>query len=197
MTDLRHDIKTVRPKIRRLAIRRHTQRRHFHFYSRWSGWTFLQNVSASPISWRAEHWILGGVALLLTALVGVVIPTFANATRHDGEPTPYTTLALDLPTLPPGAEADPTIGAYGIDGEPDWRVVHVRAGQSLSDIFREQGLGPNVLQRVLDSQKDATALRSIRPGQEFAFAFDADGSLSKMRFDRGDAARGVVTRPLF
>lgn len=192
MTDLRHDIKNARPKIRRLAIRRHTQRRHFHFYSRWSSWTFLQNVSASPISWRAEHWILGGVALLLTALVGVVIPTFANATRHDAEPTPYTTLALDLPTLPPGAEADPTIGAYGIDGEPDWRVVHVRAGQSLSDIFREQGLGPNVLQRVLDSQKDATALRSIRPGQEFAFAFDADGSLSMMRFDRGDAARVVL-----
>lgn len=192
MTDLRHDFKNVRPKIRRLAIRRHTQRRHFHFYSRWSSWTFLQNVSASPISWRAEHWILGGVALLLTALVGVVIPTFANATRHDVEPTPYTTLALDLPQLPPGAEADPTIGAYGVDGEPDWRVVRVRAGQSLSDIFREQGLGPDVLQRVLDSQQDATALRSIRPGQEFAFAFDADGSLAAMRFDRGDAARIVL-----
>jgi murein DD-endopeptidase MepM/ murein hydrolase activator NlpD len=192
VTDLRHDLKNVRPKIRRLAIRRHTQRRHFHFYSRWSSWTFLQNVSASPISWRAEHWILGGVALLLTALVGVVIPTFANATRHDVEPAPYTTLALDLPQLPPGAEADPTIGAYGVDGEPDWRVVRVRAGQSLSDIFREQGLGPNDLQRVLDSQQDATALRSIRPGQEFAFAFDADGSLAAMRFDRGDAARIVL-----
>lgn len=192
MTDLRHDLKNVRPKIRRLAIRRHTQRRHFHFYSRWSSWTFLQNVSASPISWRAEHWILGGVALLLTALVGVVIPTFANATRHDVEPAPYTTLALDLPQLPPGAEADPTIGAYGVDGEPDWRVVRVRAGQSLSDIFREQGLGPNDLQRALDSQQDATALRNIRPGQEFAFAFDADGSLAAMRFDRGDAARVVL-----
>lgn len=192
MTDLRHDLKNVRPKIRRLAIRRHTQRRHFHFYSRWSSWTFLQNVSASPISWRAEHWILGGVALLLTALVGVVIPTFANATRHDVEPAPYTTLALDLPQLPPGAEADPTIGAYGVDGEPDWRVVRVRAGQSLSDIFHEQGLGPNDLQRALDSQQDATALRNIRPGQEFAFAFDADGSLAAMRFDRGDAARVVL-----
>lgn len=191
MTDPRHDIKNVRQKIRRLAIRRHTQRRHFHFYSRWSSWTFLQNVSASPISWRAEHWILGGVALLLTTLVGVVIPTFANATRHDAEPAPYTTLALDLPQLP-GAEADPTIGAYGVDGEPDWRVVHVRAGQSLSDIFREQGLGPNDLQRTLDSQQDATALRNIRPGQEFAFAFDADGSLAMMRFDRGDAARVVL-----
>ena len=41
----------------------------------------MQNVAAKPISWRAEHWVLGGVALLLTALVGIVIPGWANATR--------------------------------------------------------------------------------------------------------------------
>jgi len=192
VTDLRNDLKSVRHKARRLAIRRHTQRKHFHFYSRWSSWTFVQNIAASPISWRAEHWILGGVALLLTALVGIVIPTWANATRHDPAPTPYTTMALDLPQLPPGAEADPTIGAYGLDAQPDWHVVNVRAGQSLSDIFREQGLGPNDLQRALDSQGDASALRHIRPGQEFAFALDQDGTLSAMRFERGDATRVVL-----
>ena len=89
-----------------MAIRRHTQRKHFHFYSRWSSWTFVQNVAAKPISWRAEHWVLGGVALILTALVGIVIPGWANATRHDPAPA---------------AEADPSIGAYGIgaDAEPD------------------------------------------------------------------------------
>jgi murein DD-endopeptidase MepM/ murein hydrolase activator NlpD len=192
VTDFPHDLKTVRHKTRRLAIRRHTQRRHFHFYSRVSGWTFMQNVSASPISWRAEHWILGGVALLLTALVGIVTPTWANATRHEPAPTPYTTMALDLPQLPPGSEADPTIGAYGVEGEPDWHVVSVRAGQSLSDIFHEQGLGPTDLQRALDSQDDASALRHIRPGQEFAFALDRSGALTAMRFERGDATRVVL-----
>ncbi|MFC5489332.1 OapA family protein [Dokdonella soli] len=195
MTDLQHDLKPARHKTRRLAIRRHTQRRHFHFYSRCSStWTFMQNVAASPINWRAEHWILGGVALLLTALVGIVIPTWANATRHEPVPTPYTTMALDLPQLPPGSEADPTIGAYGVNGatQPEWRIVNVRAGQSLSDIFREQGLGPTDLQRALDSQDDASALRHIRPGQEFAFAFDKDGGLTAMRFERGDATRVVL-----
>jgi murein DD-endopeptidase MepM/ murein hydrolase activator NlpD len=192
VTDLRHDIRNARHKIRRLAIRRHTQRNHFHFYSRCSSWTFLQNVSASPISWRAEHWVLGGVALLLTALVGIVLPTFANATRHEPAPTPYTTLALDLPRLPPGAEADAAVGAYGANAEPDWRIIKVRAGQTLSDIFAEQGLGPNELQRVLDSQDDASALRKIRPGQEFAFALDPTGGLAAMRFERGDAARVVL-----
>lgn len=154
----------------------------------------MQNVAGSPISWRAEHWILGGVALLLTALVGIVLPTFANATRHEPGPAPYTTLALDLPSLPPGAEADPAIGAYGAgSSEPDWHVVTVRAGQSLSDIFQEQNLSPVDLQRILDSQKDASALRQIRPGQEFAFVLAPDGGLAAMRFERGDAARVVLS----
>lgn len=182
------------PSLRRnprcMAIRRHAQRRHFPFYSRCSQWTFMQNVAAAPISWRAEHWVLGGVALLLTALVGIVIPGWAGATRHDPAPTAYTTLAIQVPELPPGAEADPSIGAYGIGAnEPAWRRVTVRAGQSLADIFQENGLSPGDLQRALDSQDDASALRHIHPGDEFAFVTDANGALALMRFDRGDASR--------
>ena len=131
--------------------------------------------------------MLGGVALLLTALVGIVIPGLANATRHDPAPAAYTTMAIDVPQLPPGAEADPSIGAYGIgaDAEPDWRRVTVRAGQSLADIFHENGLSPADLQRALNSQDDASALRHIHPGDEFAFVTDANGALTLMRFDRG------------
>ncbi|MET0230560.1 MAG: LysM-like peptidoglycan-binding domain-containing protein, partial [Rhodanobacteraceae bacterium] len=174
-----------------MAIRRHAQRNHFHFYSRCSSWTFVQNVSAKPISWRAEHWVLGGVALLLTALVGIVIPGWANATRHDPAPAALTTLSLAVPQLAPGTEADPTIGAYGIgaNAEPDWHRVTVRAGQSLADIFHENNLSPADLQRALNSQDDASALRHIHPGDEFAFVTDANGALTLMRFDRGDAAR--------
>jgi len=173
-----------------MAIRRHAQRNHFHFYSRCSQWTFVQNVAAKPISWRAEHWVLGGVALLLTTLVGIVIPGWANATRHDPAPAAYTTVAIDLPQLP-GTEADPTIGAYGLgaNSEPEWHRVTVRAGQSLADIFHENGLSPGDLQRALNSQDDASALRHIHPGDEFAFVQDATGALTLMRFDRGDAAR--------
>ncbi len=194
MTDTNDTHHSPRAKSRRLAIRRHTQRKHFHFYSRWSNWTFVQNLSASPISWRAEHWILGGVALLLTALAGIVIPTWASATRHDAEPIPYTTLDIDLPQLPPGTEADPAIGGYGAqaDEQPEWRVVSVRAGQSLSDIFREQGYSASDLHRALDSQNDASPLRRIRPGQEFAFQAGADGALTAMRFERDDATRVVL-----
>jgi len=186
----RHDPASGRRPARRLALRRRAQSRHFRFYSRCSSWTFAQNVGTAPVSWRAEHWILGGVALLLIALVGSVIPGWANAMRQD--PPPYTTLALDLPPLPPGAEAETSPG--GVDGSEatEWRIVQVRAGQSLSDIFREQGFGPTELQRALDSQDDASALRRIRPGQEFAFATDPSGVLAAMRFERDDATRVVL-----
>jgi murein DD-endopeptidase MepM/ murein hydrolase activator NlpD len=191
VTAPKNDLQPSRRKPRCMAIRRHAQRNHFHFYSRCSTWTFVQNVAAAPISWRAEHWVLGGVALLLTALVGIVIPGWANATRHDPAPAAYTTLAIELPQLPPGAEADPSIGAYGIgsNDEPDWHRVTVRAGQSLADIFHENGLSPADLQRALNSQDDASALRHIHPGDEFAFVQDTNGGLTAMRFDRGDAMR--------
>src|SRR5690606_9564296 len=56
----------------------------------------------------------------------------------------------------------------------------------------ELGLGPNDLQRALDAQKDATALRRIRPGNEFGFDIDESGRLRALRFDRDDATRIVL-----
>lgn len=170
----------------RVTLRRTMRRRYFKFYRRVARWTFLQNVSASPASWRAEHWLVGGVVAILCVLTAIVAPALANATRHDS--VPLTTLTLDLPQLP----ADAAIGAYAGDSEPDWRIVAVKPGQSLSDIFREQGFAPADLQRALDSQGDATALRRIRPGQEFGFLSDATGALAALRFERSDATRVVL-----
>lgn len=191
MTETSPPTQNAKRIARRLALRRRAQRQHFNFYLRNQTWTFLQNVAAAPVSWRREHWILGGTAILLTVLVGVIMPTFASATRNEMADVTITTLALDLPELPVGAEAEAAIASLASDTshEPDWRIARVRAGQSLSDIFREQGLSPNDLHRALDAQKDATALRRIRPGDEFAFDIDANGALKAMRFDRDDATR--------
>jgi murein DD-endopeptidase MepM/ murein hydrolase activator NlpD len=169
------------------AIRRHAQRRHFSFYSRCDHWTFLQNVAAAPISWRGEHWVLGSVAFVLTLLAGVIMPTWASAMRTEPEPAAHTTLTLPLPQI---AEADPAIGAFGNpDLGPQWTIVEVRAGQTLSDIFNAQGIGSSELYRALQAAGDGSALRRIHPGDEFAFAFDANHALEAMRFDHGDAVR--------
>lgn len=174
-----------------LTLRQPARRQHLKFYLRNQTRTFLRNVAASPVSWRREHWILGGAAVMLTVLVGVVMPTFASATRSDSAGSALTTLHLPLPPLPAraGAEADIASLAADAGADVDWKIAVVKPGQSLSDIFCEQGLAPADLQRALDAQSDATALRQIRPGNEFAFDIDASGSLRAMRFDRGDSAR--------
>lgn len=174
-----------------LSLREPARRQHFKFYLRNQTWSFLRNVAAAPVSWRREHWILGGAAVLLTLLVGVVMPTFASATRSDPATSALTTLHLPLPPLPVGANAEAAIVSLAADSdnEANWKIAVVKPGQSLSDIFREQGLAPADLQRALDAQSDASALRRIRPGNEFYFEIDAAGSLLALRFDRGDSAR--------
>ncbi|MGA9343345.1 MAG: peptidoglycan DD-metalloendopeptidase family protein [Rhodanobacteraceae bacterium] len=130
--------------------------------------------------------------MLLTVLTGAVLPTWASAMRRDPSPTTYTTLNLNLPKLPVTL-ATPTASVPQMDGDDGWQLVRVEAGQSLADIFREQGFSPADLQHALDARGDAAALRSIHPGDEFAFARGSDGSLAAMRFDRGDAKRVMLT----
>lgn len=174
---------------RRQAARRRARLRFLKTHLRNPAWTFLRNAAVAPASWRREHWILGGTAVMLTVLIGVIMPTFASATRSDPAGVALTTLTLELPPLP--AEADAAIAALAANGrnEPDWKIVAVMPGQSLSDIFRAQGLNASYLQRALDAQEDAAALRRIRPGDEFAFDIAPDGSLKAMRFDRDEKTR--------
>jgi murein DD-endopeptidase MepM/ murein hydrolase activator NlpD len=164
------------------------QRRHLGFYTQRADWSFAQNLSTAPISWRREHWVLAGIAIVLGALIGVVIPTWASASRQT-QPAPpaHALVAIPLPALPPEA------GGASAPAEPEWHVVTVKAGQSLSDIFREQGLTPTDLQRALGAEGDAATLRRIHPGDEFAFALGPNGDLRAMRFDADDSDRVTLT----
>jgi murein DD-endopeptidase MepM/ murein hydrolase activator NlpD len=154
-------------------------------------WVLLRSVATAPSTWRREHWVLGACAVLVTLVVGVIMPTFASATRSDPDESALTTLKLELPPLPAVAAEDADIATLAADSAAhgNWRVVTVEAGQTLSDIFRSLGLGADILQQALDAQTDATALRQIRPGDEFAFDLDAAGKLRALRFDRDESTR--------
>lgn len=177
------------PAVRKQAVRRSAQQRHGQFYSRWPAWSFVQNLSVVPVSWRREHWLIGGVVAALTLLVGVVLPSWAGATRHENSTT-FTTLELPLP--PSLLEsADASIGGLALAAatEPEWLTVEVQSGQTLSDIFKAQGLGSSVLHRVLQSVDDDAVLRRIHPGDEFSFLIDDGGVLRGLQFDRDEATR--------
>lgn len=155
--------------------------------------TLLRDIIAAPISWRRRHWVIAGSLLTLTMFVGAVVPRGANATR---QPDELTTLSLDVPPLPTpaaaGTEAESASSTLLSGEDNDWQIVTVHAGQTVGDIFRQQGLSPADLQKILGNRDNATALRNIHPGDEFAFAHGADGSVHGVRFDRDEHTRVIA-----
>lgn len=177
------------PRIaRKLAIRRKAQRRHSHFYQRCAHWSFNRQPGGEqpPIHWHRERWMLAATALLITVLSGFLIPAWATAMKPTAvQPVERTLMPLALPKV-----VAPTLKAPAVE---DWRVVQVRPGQTLADIFQSQGLSLSDLQRVVDNAGDAkTALHNIRPGQEFDFLIGRNHSLEGIRFDKDESTRAVI-----
>ncbi len=169
---------------RKLAMRRKAQRRHSHFYERCAHWSFGCHGDAEPIRWHRERWMLAGTALLITAVSGFLIPAWASAMRPDTISTAHAVLPLALPKAAPEVTHAPTV--------EDWHIVQVQPGQTLSDIFQGQGLSLTDLQNVVTQAGDSKALHNIRPGQEFDFLLDSDGSLKGIRFDKDEASRAIM-----
>jgi murein DD-endopeptidase MepM/ murein hydrolase activator NlpD len=155
-------------------------------------WTSLRNLARAPLSWRREHWILAAVAIALTVFVGTSLPTGASASHRTDNST-FTTVDIPLPALDSDliAEANSSTDEPVID-DSSWQVVTVRSGQALCDIFKQQGLGAGDLQRLLENRDNASALRNIHPGDEFAFHRGVDGALLGIRFDRDEKTRVIV-----
>jgi murein DD-endopeptidase MepM/ murein hydrolase activator NlpD len=186
----------MRRNTRPSAIRRIAQRCNFHFYAQRSKWTFIQNIAVAPLSWRREHWLLAGIGVAFAVMVGAVIPNWAVAMRQSNA-MPRTTLDVPLPALSPDdAALSAAIDAANSDPLSDdasWQVVKVRAGQTLGDIFEQQGLAATDLQRLLADRDNAPALRNIHPGDEFAFQRTENGALRALRFDRDEHTRVVAS----
>ena len=179
-----HHLRRVTPHVvRRQAIRRKTRHCHSRFYERCAHWTFHAEVPAIAFRWSRERWVLGAGAFLLALLTLLGIPAWANAIRHDAiHPVTRETLALRLPAAPP--ETTRPIVAF-------WKTAEVQPGDTLSDIFQDQGLSAADLANVMGSGKDTGALRALHPGDEIAFLIGAKGHLDGFRY-HPDAATEVT-----
>ena len=172
-------------RARKQAICRKAQRRHSGFYERCAHWSFNRSGEIEPIHWRRERLVLAGTALLITLLSGFIMPAWASAMRPAPVPEVHSLLPLALPRIATNSAPSATVD--------DWQVVRVQPGQTLSDIFNARGLGMTDLQRVMDAAGSAkTALHSIRPGEEFDFLLDSDGSLRGFRFDQDETKRAII-----
>jgi murein DD-endopeptidase MepM/ murein hydrolase activator NlpD len=154
--------------------------------------SIVRNAADWVRSWRRHHWLAVGIVVAVTAVVGAMTPRFANATR-DPAAGPMTRLDLVVPPLTDElADADQATsqnGAAVTNEDIDWKVVTVHSGQTVGDIFRQQGVAAADLQKMIEDHDNATALRNIHPGQEFAFGHGSDGSLRAVRFDRDEHTR--------
>ena len=159
-------------------------------------WTFIQNLVKAPLSWRRRHVALAGAIVAVLSAAGTTIPTWALAMRDSGN-APRTTLDIPLPTLSPEDTAlSAAIDAANSDSLADdagWQVVAVKSGQTLADIFQQQGLNATDLARLLDEPGNASCLRNIHPGDEFAFLRREGGGLRAVRFDRDDHTRVIAS----
>jgi murein DD-endopeptidase MepM/ murein hydrolase activator NlpD len=174
---------------------RGVQRSYLHIYTNNIS-RRLQHAVAAPASWRREHWVLAGIACTAVIVVGAIVPSGASATRSPD--TSVTTLDLPVPTLtqdPAATALEDTATATldAVDDTDSWSVVTVRSGQTVGDIFHQNGLNPGILQQLLGNSANASALKSVHPGDEFAFLRAADGALHGLRFDRDDHTRVVVS----
>ena len=182
--------------IKRLATRFAIRRPEAHVNSRIGAqrdpWMLLRNAARAPLSWRRQHWILAGTAVALTVFIGTSLPRGANAT-HRSDESALTTVTIPLPVLEDEvADSGAATSDDSTIDDSNWHVVAVRSGQALCDIFKQQGLSATDLQRLLDDNKNSTALRNIHPGDEFAFNRGPDGALLGIRFDRDDQTRVIV-----
>ena len=138
--------------------------------------------------------MLAGIACAAVIVVGATVPSGASATRSPDMPVTTLDLPLPLPTQDPASTTlEDTATLDAVDDTDSWSVVSVRSGQTVGDIFHQNGLNPGILQQLLGNPANASALRNVHPGDEFAFLRAADGSLHGLRFDRDDHTRVVVS----
>lgn len=76
----------------------------------------------------------------------------------------------------------------------DTRTSTVRSGDSLSAIFKREGVAPQDLHLLVTSKPLGQRLRDIRPGQEVAFTLSPDNSLTRFEYEPGPLQRLVFTR---
>ena len=130
----------------------------------------------------------------MVIVVGATVPTGASATRSlDAS---VTTLDIPLPLLTQdyaSTAVEDSAPLDAIDDTASWNTVSVRAGQTVADIFHQNGLNPGILQQLLGNSANASALKNVHPGDEFAFLRAADGNLRGLRFDRDEHTRVVVS----
>ncbi|MFQ5469891.1 MAG: peptidoglycan DD-metalloendopeptidase family protein [Gammaproteobacteria bacterium] len=153
---------------------------------------------------KPHHPILALAGLV--AGFGIMLgfsPDDAGASR---EPDPRTTIALplsnpilsateqgiasDLMALPEGGATKHTSSTDGLN----WQTVIVKKGDTLSHIFKRNGISAQQLQNLLASTEKKSALRNLYPGDTLDIKVDSSRRLLALRYDVDESSTLKINR---
>ncbi len=90
----------------------------------------------------------------------------------------------DSSPLPEAATADHDSLTADQKDELHWITHRIGKGETLASIFKQQGLSPTLLHRIVNSSKAAKGLARINPGQELRFGLDSNNQLQELVLQR-------------
>ncbi|ENA34097.1 MULTISPECIES: peptidoglycan DD-metalloendopeptidase family protein [Pseudomonas] len=95
--------------------------------------------------------------------------------------SPFASIPESTETAQEPNPAEPSSTESLASVDPQWKVETVKNGDTLSTLFSAAGLSANVLQDVLNSDKEAKALSRIHIGQKLEFKVSQTGDLLGFR----------------
>jgi murein DD-endopeptidase MepM/ murein hydrolase activator NlpD len=119
--------------------------------------------------------------LIVSGLAGLLLATSAVTTYSAKEPERISkTVTLTLETSIPNDTDNNT----ALEPATTWHTETVKPGDNLSLLFNRAGLSDLVLQQFLSSNKNASQLVKIYPGQKIAFLINESKQLQQLRYQK-------------
>lgn len=137
------------------------------------------------------HWLMQDrhaaiVGLLPILAIWVLVALSGDPTREIG----LAEIQIDAADVLPAANdealaTDPVIETPTPAAEPvpqyTWTPVTVRSGQSMDRIFKDLGLSASLLHQLINLDERTKQLVTIKPGDVFYFALDAEGGFEALK----------------
>ena len=137
------------------------------------------------------HWLLLGVALIVS---GVVISAYTDDAAANRPDMTDGTSIVDVPLSDSFPDALPPSGPLDINANDttqettatptgEWQTVKVKRGDNLSVIFSRLGISPQSLHTILSLGDDTKTLKRIRPGQVIKLELAEHSQLLELMYE--------------
>lgn len=148
----------------------------------------IQTVERAASHSRLNLNRLHMVAILSSVVaIGTLISFFsldAKATRHAQVLNSNPQNQIVVPLTLPASTLETAASVEQDETEPyQWLSATVKAGDSLSSIFKRNNLDASELFRIMQAGKETRRLRSIKPGQVIRVQLDSDNAIQTLLYD--------------